>query len=70
VPVLTRVIGNDEGDVYCDICGTKDWFQAVVIVTDMGDGEELTHFVCSQRYEGTSCLDLMLKTRSLTGVNI
>lgn len=52
----TRNIGNDEGDVECDLCGRRDWFTAVEITYENG----LKRIVCYQRFEQESCVDAII----------
>lgn len=58
MPTDTRTIGNDEGDVYCDVCERKDWYTAIEITFD----GERRKIVCLNRYEGESCADVILAT--------
>lgn len=56
VPTDTRTIGNDENDVYCDICERKGWFTAVEMFFAGGSRK----IICQDRYEGESCTDVLL----------
>lgn len=59
-----RNIGNDEGDVYCDLCRRKDWFTALEIEYD----DDSKRIVCKDRYDGESCADAMLAHLLAQGV--
>jgi hypothetical protein len=52
---VTRA-GNDEGDVYCDVCNRKDWFEALRVERE----GHLNMFICLSRYDGSkSCGDFI-----------
>lgn len=53
---IVTVIGNDEGDDYCSVCGLSDWYQAVQFER-RGDGGPWITVVCTRKYEGPSCAD-------------
>lgn len=57
--ITTRTIGNDEGDVYCDVCERKEWFTAVEIRFISSEGE-MRKVICLHRYEGQSCADAIM----------
>lgn len=52
-----EMVGNDEGDVHCSICGRRDWWRAVRFFTPDETGEEIMVIVCESRYDGQSCID-------------
>lgn len=60
MPTDTRTIGNDENDVYCDFCDRKGWFVAVEMSFEGGARK----VICKNRYEGESCLDVLLASGS------
>lgn len=52
--IHVTVIGNDEGDVHCDICNRRDWYQALQFIR-YEDSQEWRSVLCLRRYEGESC---------------
>jgi hypothetical protein len=56
--VRVELVGNDEGDERCDVCGRGDWWQALRF-TRLYEGDAATRTtLCLHRYEGSSCADL------------
>lgn len=56
--VRVSLIGNDEGDVHCDVCDRRDWWQALRFVRTDEQGQTTRATLCLRRYEGQSCSDL------------
>lgn len=56
--VTVRLIGNDEGDVHCDVCNRRDWWQALRFVRTDDQGQTTHTTMCLRRHEGRSCAEL------------
>lgn len=56
--VHVSLVGNDEGDVHCDVCDRTDWWQALRFLRTDEDGQTTRTTLCLHRYEGQSCADL------------
>jgi hypothetical protein len=62
--VTVRLIGNDEGDVHCDICDRRDWWQAI----EFRRADDTRTTLCLRRYEGQSCAELAKDTLFQTNI--
>jgi hypothetical protein len=59
VYVTARLVGNDEGDMHCSLCGRSDWWLAVQVVARDGNRWKTT-VICKDRYEGLGCAALIV----------